>query len=180
MSWLDAAAVIAALSVGIGVLFLVRFLKRLEGSLSKIEDALEETEKRVDSLAGEAEEGLRMVREKAEPVLEAARETIEAYGRLERVLQAEIEGGELHRLFKEARGLTEEAHAIGRSVHEKVEKTRDAFEAVHEAGRAFRTAAYIVRSGLLGAAVQVASMATGVKASLEYVADNIRTGGEKR
>jgi len=83
-------------------------------------------------------------------------------------------------LLQETKELVSGVNEITCEIQEKIRATDQLFEAIDEAGQTVRMVTSIVRGGVTSLAVQLASLAVGMKASIEYVTDNIHKGGENK
>ena len=105
-------------------------------------------------------------------LMEAAAQTISSYENLEKSLQARIED-EVPPILEETKEMVTGAREITSDIQEKIRATDNLFEAVNEAGQTVRMATGIVKGGITGLAVQLASMAVGARTSLEHITRNI-------
>jgi uncharacterized protein YoxC len=137
--------------------------------LSELEDTAQET-------LSEINHRLVLIENELKPLLEELRNTAKAYQDLGRVFEKDIPP-----ILDNVHQITGDIQKMTGDIKVKVQQTQDFFEAAREAGQTVRVATDIARSGLSGLAVQVASIATGMKTSLEFLSENLRfKGGSKK
>ncbi len=138
-------------------------VKPVLSRLTELEDTTQET------LTG-INQRLSSIETELVPLLKEFRGTVQAYQGL---------GKEAYPVLKNVYQITDDAQDITCSLKTRVEQTQNFFEAVREAGETVQTVTEVTRSGLSGLAVQVASMAVGLKTSLEFLSENLIKGGKK-
>ncbi len=187
-----AMLIVAATAVVIGVA-LVLFLRRLTTTLDRLDEVLQSGKQSMESLEGEiraAIQGLVGVEQEAAkvlsgveerfanlastlvPAVEQIKETAAAYSSLEKVVEERV-AKDIPMVLNDIKDITGDVKEISGELLVRIEQTKELFKAVEESGRTVRSVTKIARSGLTGLAVQVASMAVGMKSSLEYVSENI-------
>lgn len=134
-----------------------------------VQDTLTRTEKR---LAGIENELL--------PVLKETTETVKSYRSLEQKLEKKIDQ-HLDSILNDVNIISGNIQELTGNIRQKIKKTEDLFAAIEEAGQTIHAATGITRQGLTGLAVQIASMASGVKTSLDFLSENLffKGGAEK-
>ncbi len=140
----------------------------LEG-IPKIEDKIYETLNLIDTEL----EKLEMDFSK---LVNELTKIISNYRELEEVLEERLRE-DVPPLLNETKELVSGANEVARDVQAKIKTTDNLFKALDEAGQTVHMVTSIVKGGFTGLAIQLASMAVGVKRSLEYVSENIH---EKR
>ncbi len=137
--------------------------------LSELEDTAQET-------LSEINKRLVLIENELTPLLEELRNTAKAYQNLGRTFDKDIPP-----ILDNVHQITGDIQEMTGDIKVKVQQTQDFFEAAREAGETVRVATDIARSGLSGLGVQVASIATGIKTSLEFLSENLRfKGGSKK
>jgi len=179
------------------VIYLIRLSKNIQGTLRGFDEALLKSQAAVDNTLAqfnpvvselseledtaretlkEINQRLALVENELTPLLEELKNTAKAYQDLGKTFE------------KDLPPILDNVHQISRNIQDltgdikvKVQQTQDFFEAAREAGETVRIATDIGRSGLSGLAVQMASMATGIKTSLEFLSENLKLkGGNKK
>ncbi len=201
LAWSEVALLIIAVAFAVIAFYLVRVAKRMESALERVdsflntgEDAIEELKKSITpvldqmtQLESEANEialnlkgQLSNIESSVIPLLEELKKTAKAYHDLEKAIEEQILQDVPH-LIDDIQNITGDVSSITGEIDKRVKQTQDFFEAAKETGHTLRTVTGIVRSGLSGLAVQVASMAVGLRTSLEFLSDNIagKGGGKK-
>ncbi len=191
-----ALLVIAAAFVFL-VIYLVRLSKSVQDTLESLDEALfksqaaiddtlaqfnpvvsklSELEDTVQGTLSEINQRLVLIENELTPLLEELRNTAKAYQDLGRTFEKDIPP-----ILDNVHQITGDIQEMTGDIKIKVQQTQDFFEAAREAGETVRVATDIARSGLSGLAVQVASIATGMKTSLEFLSENLRfKGGSKK
>lgn len=165
-----------------------RTMNRVDGALREVEETLKGLDPVVKGLADLERSAVRGLDEiadlagrmgqKIEPVIDELAATARAFQELERSIQARMDQ-DVPPVLHETRDTVANVKDITSDIKMKIEATDELFEAVRETSHTVRTVSGILRSGLTGLAVQVASMAVGARKSLEYVSENLYTkGGE--
>jgi uncharacterized protein YoxC len=179
------------------VIYLVRLSKSVQDTLESLDEALSKSQAAIDdTLAqfnpvvsklseledtaqgtlGEINQRLVLIENELTPFLEELRNTAKAYQDLGRTFEKDIPP-----ILDNVHQITGDIQEMTGDIKVKVQQTQDFFEAAREAGETVRVATDIARSGLSGLAVQVASIATGMKTSLEFLYENLRfKGGSKK
>ncbi len=192
---------LAAISFVILVIYIIKLTKRVQQTLKVVDEAVNSGRAGMDKILEQIEPVIsnlsqleettrellagmdgRISRLEGEvvPLLQDLRETAKAYQRLEEGLEKRIEQ-DVPPLLEDVHNITGDIKELTGDIKDKVEQSKALFDAVKETGETMRVVTGIVRSGLSGLAVQLASMAVGARASLEFLADNLTTkGGGKR
>jgi uncharacterized protein YoxC len=191
-----ALLVIAAAFVFL-VIYLVRLSKSVQDTLKTLDEALFKSQAAIDDTLAqfnpvvsklseledtaqgtlsEINQRLVLIENELTPLLEELRNTAKAYQDLGRTFEKDIPP-----ILDNVHQITGDIQEMTGDIKLKVQQTQDFFEAAREAGQTVRVATDIARSGLSGLAVQVASIATGMKTSLEFLSENLRfKGGSKK
>jgi len=147
-------------------------IKPVLSRLTEVEDTTQET------LTG-INQRLSLIETELVPLLKEFRNTAQAYRGLERVLEESLVK-EVHPVLGNAYQITDNLQDLTDNLKNKVQQTQNFFEAAREAGETIQAVTEVTRSGLSGLAVQVASLAVGIKTSLEFLSENlIYKGGSK-
>lgn len=191
----------ALLAIAVAFVFLVMYLVRLSKSaqdtLEGLDEALFKSQAAIDDILAqfnpvvsklseledtaqgtlsEINHRLGLIENELTPLLEELRNTAKAYQDLGRVFEKDIPP-----ILDNVHQITGDIQEMTGDIKVKVQQTQDFFEAAREAGQTVRVATDIARSGLSGLAVQVASIAAGMKTSLEFLSENLRfKGGSKK
>ena len=137
--------------------------------LSELEDTAQET-------LSEINQRLALIENELTPLLVELKDTAKAYQDLGRTFEKDLPP-----ILDNVHQITGDIQDLTGDIKVKVQQTQDFFEAAREVGEAVRVATDIGRSGFSGLAVQVASMTTGIKTSLEFLSENFRfKGGSKK
>ncbi|PXF54160.1 MAG: hypothetical protein C4B57_08415 [Deltaproteobacteria bacterium] len=179
------------------VIYLIRLSKNIQGTLRGFDEALLKSQAAVDNTLAqfnpvvselseledtaretlkEINQRLALVENELTPLLEELKNTAKAYQDLGKTFERDLPPilDNVHQISRNIQDLTGD-------IKVKVQQTQDFFEAAREAGETVRIATDIGRSGLSGLAVQMASMATGIKTSLEFLSENLKLkGGNKK
>ena len=179
------------------VIYLIRLSKNIQGTLRGFDEALLKSQAAVDNTLAqfnpvvselseledtaretlkEINQRLALVENELTPLLGELKNTAKAYQDLGKTFERDLPPilDNVHQISRNIQDLTGD-------IKVKVQQTRDFFEAAREAGETVRIVTDIGRSGLSGLAVQMASMATGIKTSLEFLSENLKLkGGNKK
>ena len=190
------ALLVIAVAFVFFVIYLVRLSKSIQGTLSSLDEVLFKGQAAIDNALAqfnpvvsklseledtaqrtlsEINRRMTLIENELTPLLEELKNTAKAYQDLGRTFEKDLPPilDNVHQISGDIQDLTGD-------IKVKVQQTQDFFEAAREAGETVRIATDIGRSGLLGLAVQVASIATGIKTSLEFLSENLRfKGGNK-
>ncbi len=185
-------AVIALVAV-VGCIALVLFLRRLHTTLDHLDSTMAQGRSAVENLEGEVQAALRTLVEAEKragelmenletrldhieaalvPTVEEIGKTARAYRGLEQELEQRVQS-EVPILLADLKRISGDISEISGEILKRIDQTKELFQAVEESGRTVKAATRVARSGLTGLAIQVASMAVGVKSSLEYVSENL-------
>ncbi|PXF57656.1 MAG: hypothetical protein C4B58_09190 [Deltaproteobacteria bacterium] len=179
------------------VIYLVRLSKSVQDTLEGLDEALFKSQAAVDDILAqfnpvvsklseledtaqgtlsEINQRLSLIENELTPLLEEFRNTAKAYQDLGRTFEKD-----LPLILDNVHQITGDIQEMTGDIKVKVQQTQDFFEAARETGETVRVATDIARSGFSGLAVQVASIATGIKTSLEFLSENLRLkGGSKK
>lgn len=139
--------------------------------------ALAELETQTKKTVEELESRLSVINDELAPLLRHLRETADTYQALGASIERRIER-DIPPILDNISRISADMSALSADVRMKLRHTDEIFLAIDEAGQAVRAATGVARKGLMGLAIQIASMATGMKASLEFISENIsRKGG---
>ncbi len=147
--------------------------------LEPILDGVARIEENLNEAIGDAQVYLEKLQDDATKVLSEVAVTLGRLQQLQQVLEERLDK-DVPPILEETRELVSGVNDITRDVQKKVKAADELFEAIEETGETVRMVTGIMRGGFTGLAVQLASLAVGMKASLEYVADNIHKGGEDK
>ncbi len=153
----------------------------VNNTIEEIRPAVEgvtELEKTLKAVLDDTSGQVKQLQSDASRLMEVLGETALAYKRLEETLEERIKN-EVPPILVETKDLVTGAKEITEDIQEKIKATDNLFEAVNEAGQTVKMATGIVRGGITGLAVQLASMAVGARTSLEYISQNISNKKEK-
>lgn len=179
------------------VIYLVRLSKSIQGTLKGLDDALLRSRTAIDDILdqfnplvsklseledtaqgtlSEINQRMTLIENELTPLLKELKNITKVYQDLGRTFEKDLPPilDHIHQISGDIQELTGD-------IKVKVQQTQDFFEAARETGKTIRVATDIARSGLSGLAVQVASMAIGIKTSLEFLSENLRfKGGNKK
>ncbi len=155
------------------------FVDRRIQQMEPILDGVAKVEENINDMIGDAQEYFEKLQGDASKVMSEAAETIGRLRQIEQVLEERLDK-DVPPILEETKELVSGVNEITRDVQRKVKAADELFEAIEETGETVRMVTGIVRGGFTGLAVQLASLAVGMKASLEYVADNIHKGGDDK
>jgi len=179
------------------VIYLVRLSKSAQSTLRSLNEALFKSQAAIDDTLAqfnpvvsklseledtaqgtlsEINQRLALIENELKPLLEELRNTAKAYQDLGRTFEKDLPP-----ILDNVHQITGDIQELTGDIKVKVQQTQDFFEAARETGETVRVATDIARSGLSGLGVQVASIATGIKTSLEFLSENLRfKGGSKK
>jgi uncharacterized protein YoxC len=179
------------------VIYLVRLSKSIQGTLRSLDETLFKSQATIDNTLvqfnpvvsklseledtaqgtlSEINQRLALIENELTPLLEELKNTAKAYQDLGRTFEKDLPP-----ILGNVRQISGDIQDLTGDIKVKVQQTQDFFEAARETGETVRVATDIAKSGLSGLAVQVASMATGIKTSLEFLSENFRfKGGSKK
>ncbi|MEA3385856.1 MAG: DUF948 domain-containing protein [Thermodesulfobacteriota bacterium] len=179
------------------VIYLVRLSKSVQGTLESLDEALFKSQAAIDdtlaqfnpvvsklseledtaqATLSEINQRLALIENELTPLLVELKDTAKAYQDLGRTFEKDLPP-----ILDNVHQITGDIQDLTGDIKVKVQQTQDFFEAARETGETVRVATDIARSGLSGLAVQVASIATGIKTSLEFLSENLRfKGGSKK
>ncbi len=147
--------------------------------LEPVLDGVARIEENLNEAIVDAQVYLERLQGDASKVLSEAAVTLGRLQQLQRVLEERLDK-DVPPILEETKEVVSGVNDITRDVQKKVKAADELFEAIEETGETVRMVTGIMRGGFTGLAVQLASLAVGMKASLEYVADNIHKGGEDK
>jgi uncharacterized protein YoxC len=179
------------------VIYLVRLSKSVQDTLESLDEALFKSQAAIDDTLAqfspvvsklseledtaqgtlsEINQRLALIENELTPLLVKLKDTAKAYQDLGRTFEKDLPP-----ILDDVHQITGDIQEMTGDIKVKVQQTQDFFEAARETGETVRVATDIARSGLSGLAVQVASIATGIKTSLEFLSENLRfKGGSKK
>ena len=179
------------------VIYLVRLSKSAQSTLRSLDEALFKSQAAIDDILAqfnpvvsklseledtaqgtlnEINQRLALIENELTPLLVELKDTAKAYQDLGRTFEKDLPP-----ILDNVHQITGDIQELTGDIKVKVQQTQDFFEAARETGETVRVATDIARSGLSGLAVQVASIATGIKTSLEFLSENLRfKGGSKK
>jgi len=179
------------------VIYLVRLSKSAQGMLESLDEVLFKSQAAIDSTLaqfnpvisklseledtaqvtlGGINQRMALIENQLIPLLEELRNTTQAYQDLGRAFEKDLPP-----ILDNVHQITGDIQELTGDIKVKIQQTQDFFEAAREVSETVRVATNIGRSGLSGLAVQVASMTTGIKTSLEFLSENLRVkGGSKK
>jgi len=183
--------IVITTALALFIFFFVKLVRGILKTLSKVDSTVDSVHELVHeirpAIAGlndleemlkknlsETNEHVARLQQDASKLMDVLSDTAVSYQDLEKVLEARLEQ-EVPPILVETKELVTGAKEITEDIQEKIRATDNLFEAVNEAGQTVRMATGIVRGGLTGLAVQLASMAVGARKSLEYLTQNITT-----
>jgi len=171
------------------------FLEDAQGTLRKVTETLDEANHTVQSVSLKGEEVLsnlnqtltamneRLDRLENEVVdtLHKVNTTLDAACGLESTVEETINKtiNKIDPIIESTKSVARDLEFVGNDIRRKVDQTSNFFDAAEEAATTARSVTEMVRSGVLGAAVEVVSLAAGVKTSIEYLAKRLEQGGTK-
>ncbi len=157
----------------------VATLKSLRMSMTKISDEIVPAVEGLAELQSSAKATLDELRRKSDivdielvPLLQEATSAARELRLMEESLNGYI-NGRVEEILDNTNEVAQNAKQITQDVKRNVEDTREFFDSVRETGQTLKMVSGLVRGGVTGAAVQLASMATGIRSSVEYLAENI-------
>jgi uncharacterized protein YoxC len=158
--------------------FLYKSQSSIDKTLAQVDPViskLSELEDTTENTLTEINQRLPLIDNQLARLLEELTDTSKVYQDLGRSFSKD-----LPLILENVHKITININELTDNIKTGVEQTRDFFDAVHETSKTVRVATDIGRSRLSGLAVQIASMATGIKTSLEFLSENIRfRGGSK-
>ncbi|MBW1670826.1 MAG: DUF948 domain-containing protein [Deltaproteobacteria bacterium] len=179
------------------VIYLIRLSKSAQGMLESLDEVLFKSQAAIDSTLAQfnpvisklseledtaqgtldgINQRMALIENQLIPLLEELRNTTKAYQDLGRAFEKDLPP-----ILDNVHQITGDIQELTGDIKVKIQQTQDFFEAAREVSENVRVATNIGRSGLSGLAVQVASMTTGIKTSLEFLSENLRfKGGSKK
>ncbi len=167
----------------------VAALKRMKQSLKIIDKRIQQLEPLLDK-AGQLEENLNelmitgqlhleRLQNEAVHVMEELSKTLDHFKKLQSRLEEKLEK-DVPPILQETKEFVSGVNDIAHDMQKKIQASNDFFEALTETSHTVKTATGLLKGGLTGLAVQLASIAVGMKKSIEYVTDNIHKGGKPK
>ena len=150
----------------------VRQLEPIIEGVNKLEDKVSETLTLVDHRVEKVQEDISRL-------IDEVIDTLNDYRGLEKALEERI-SDQLPPILNETKELVSEVNEVARDIEAKIKSTDNLFKSIDEVGQTVRMVSGIVKGGFTGLAIQVASMAVGLRRSLEYVSENIHTKEVKK
>ncbi len=164
-------------------------LKRLSRSLDVVDervkqlapviDGVSKVEENLNEMISDVQIYIERLQKEASRVMSEAAEALERLRRIETSVEQRLDD-DVPPILKETKELVSGVNQITNDVQNKIRAANELFEAIDEAGKTVRMVTGIVQSGFTGLAVQLASFAVGMKASIEYVTENIQKGGDDK
>ena len=143
---------IIAVAFIILVVFVIKFIKKVHHSLMILDDTLKAVQRRIS-----------VIDNQIVPLLADLQKTVQTYDSLGKSLE----------------DLSRETLAFSKDINVKIKTTENLFYAVKEAGDTVKDVTELTRPAVSELAVQVASMAKGLKTSLELISNNLLSKGGK-
>ncbi len=164
-------------------------LKKVEKSLSLVNkrvhqlepilDGVAKIEDNVNEITREGQVYLEKLHNEAGKVMSEVTDALSHLKLLQEALEVRLEQ-DVPPILQETRQIVSGVNDITHDIQKKIKAADDLFQAVDEAGQTVRMVTGIVKGGLTGLAVQLASLAVGMKASIEYMTENIHKGGDDK
>ncbi len=158
-------------------------LSTIRGTLTDFSQQIAPVISRIGDLEGAAQNMISDINSKLDvldreivPLVRELKDTARAYRQFENILEEKV-NQDLSPLIRETNEIAVGIKQITSDIQNRVRQTEGLFEAAEETGQTLKVASGIVRTGLTGLAVQVASIATGMKTSLEFLSENLVTKG---
>ncbi len=140
--------------------------------------ALTELEKQTMGTVRELEGRLSIIEDEVAPLLRHLRETADRYQALGASIERRIDM-DIPPILENISRISTDVSAISADVRTKLRQTDELFHAIGEAGQTVHAASRVAQKGIMGLAIQIASVATGMRTSIEFVAENISRKGGK-
>ncbi len=196
-TWLQIAMFVAAGAFVAAALYLIIFLKRVQATLQQIDLTLSTTRQTLSDfnqqvslvvskignlevaardIISDTKSKLEVIDREMVPLVRELKNTARAYRELEGLLEKKVDQ-DLSPLVRDTREIASEVKQVAGNIKKRVRQTEGIFEAAEETGKTLKVASGIVRAGLTGLAIQVASIATGMKSSLEFLSENLIVKG---
>ena len=178
--------------------FAISFLKRmtstvqkLEGTLSELDKFLNETlntispaiknlevlETQITEAVKELNECTKKINSNIEPLLVETKNAIVSYRQLAQTMQGTIDK-DVSTLFVEMQQFAKQLQSLAVNIEEKINATQELVEATRLAGRKAKVITQVTTEALSGLAVQIASVAAGIRTSLDFLSKNFIKGGD--
>ncbi len=165
-------------------------VKKLEGSLSELDKFLNETlntispaiknlellEAQITEAVKELNECSKKISKNIEPLLIETQKTIVSYRELAQTMQGTIDK-DVNVLIIEIQQFAKQLQSLALNIEQKLDATQELVEATRLAGKKAKLITQITTEALSGLAVQIASIATGVRTSLDFLSKNLITKG---
>ncbi|OCC16196.1 hypothetical protein DBT_0013 [Dissulfuribacter thermophilus] len=166
------------------------FLENAQLALNKVTDILDDARSEVKSLTDKAEnlldtinneistleKRIDIIQTEISGTIQEVNLTLQSSRELEKTVQETVKG--LEPILSNAQNITKDLELLSYDIRKKVGQTSDFFNAAEDAAKTVRSVTGIVRSGLSGVAIEVASLATGAKATIQYLTKKIEKGGK--
>lgn len=176
--------IVLAIALIVLIFKLMRFLNSAQGSLQGIRESSEEVLKRATDVMIHVDEEIErldgqisQLKDGLDEVMYQVNETLKRSREVEDALIKGIES--FGPIINSVQGVAQDIEYMTKDVRHKVNQVSGFFDAAEDAAKTVRSVTGVVRSGLWGLAVEVASLATGAKASLEYISKGLGNGPKK-
>ncbi|MDA8162927.1 MAG: DUF948 domain-containing protein [Desulfobacteraceae bacterium] len=197
-SWTDIAALVSSLAFIFLALYLSNLIKKAVGTLSQTEAAMASIQKAADVLcqAGpvlkrleefedaarntllDMQKNISALKQDIEPLIKDCRGTADAWTRLANSMDDKV-NHTVAPVIENVGRVSSSLCDVTESIKDKVSKTDDFFEAARQTGETVRMMSGLVNSGITGVAAQIAGVATGIKASVDFLSERfIKKGGK--
>jgi len=147
--------------------------------LAPVLDGVSKVEENLNEMLSDIQIYIERLQKDASRVMSEAAEALERLRQIETSVEQRLDD-DVPPILKETKELVSGVNEITNDVQTKIRAADELFEAIDEAGKTVRMVTGIVRGGFTGLAVQLASLAVGMKASIEYVTENMQKGGEDK
>ncbi len=147
--------------------------------LQPVLDGVKELEDNLNEVITDAQVHLEGLQQNANKVMAEVSDALAQLKNIEAVVDESLRK-DVPPLLDETKELVSGVNEITSDIQQKIKATDQLFTAIDEAGQTVRMVTGIVKGGLTGLAVQLASLAVGMKTSIEYVTDNIHKGGDDK
>ncbi len=147
--------------------------------LQPVLDGVKELEDNLNEVITDAQVHLEGLQQNVSKVMAEVSDALAQLKNIEAVVDESLRK-DVPPLLDETKELVSGVNEITSDIQQKIRATDQLFTAIDEAGQTVRMVTGIVKGGLTGLAVQLASLAVGMKTSIEYVTDNIHKGGDDK
>jgi len=144
-----------------------KFLNEILNTISPTIKNLEVLEAQITEAVKELNECTKKINSNIEPLLVETKNAIVSYRQLAQTMQGTIDK-DVSTLFIEMQQFAKQLQSLAVNIEEKINATQELFEATRLAGRKAKVITQVTTEALSGLAVQVASMAAGIRTSLDF------------